>query len=443
MARAPGRAGPGFNYVVIPAKPEDKMHQVYHPERSVRYDDLSFIRKVREILVHEARAPCLDEYRENLRKDLFDFSSEPQDNDRVRRGVREEKDRVEDALQKIGDDQLELLQSMTSLKGVTLADPSKTPDKKGVFMFYANDSDNPVNSRAIDLCWTAGLPPEEVRGTCVLSRTEEVVEEFCRDPIWRRCDFTLDDCASHAAWLQEARQRRVESGQKREDDSRWFANLADCEAPMPGGAIDGAVWKQSDDEIDICFDAGPFAGIRATRRDINVQYTRRTLFVRLRGRVLCNAELAGEVDPQGCYWTFDRDRYALQVTLCKSNATVWEQLIRREVRPGEVACPKNVLITPSEQTVRDDAQKEVQSNFPSCAAVESGGRISKSLLIGRRQGSAEGRRGTCMKFVVCICILFCLVLQLQPLLEKLFSVQCTASTSDQGVAASKPLFGWP
>ncbi|CAE7817976.1 unnamed protein product [Symbiodinium sp. CCMP2592] len=440
MARAPGRAGPGFYYVVIPAKPEDKMHQVYHPERSVRYDDLSFIRKVREILLPEAQAPCLDEYRENLLKDLFDFSSEPQDNDRVRRGVKEEKDRVEDALQKIGDDQLELLQSMTSLKGVTLVDPSKTPDNKGVFMFYASDPDNPVNSRAIDLCWTAGLPPEEVRGTCVLSRTEEVVEEFCRDPTWRRCDFTLDDCASHAAWLQEARQRRVESGQKREDDSRWFANLADCEAPMPGGAIDGAVWKQSDDEIDISFDAGPFAGIRATRRDINVQYTRRTLFVRLRGRVLCNAELAGEVDPQGCCWTFDRDRYALQVTLCKSNATVWEQLIRREVRPGEASCPKTVLITSSEQT--DDGQKEVQSNFPSCAALERSGRISKSLLIGRRQGSAEGRRGTCMKFVVCICILFCLVLQLQPLLEK-FSVQCTASTSDQEVAASKPLFGWP
>ncbi|CAE7878540.1 unnamed protein product [Symbiodinium microadriaticum] len=425
MARAPGRAGPGFYYVVIPSKPEDKMYQVYHPERSVRYEDLSFIRTVREILFHKAQAPCIDEYRKNLRKDLFDLSSEPQDNDReVRCGVREEKDRVEDALRKIGDDQLELLQSMTSLKGVTLVEPSKSPDKKGVFMFYTKSSDNPVNSRAIDLCWTAGLPPEEVRGTCILSRTEEVVEEFCRDATWRRCDFTLDDCASHAAWLQDARQRRVESGQKREDDSRWFANLADCEAPMPGGAIDGAVWKQSDDEIDICFDAGPFAGIRATRRDINVQYTKRTLFVRLRGRVLCNAELAGEVDPQGCCWTFDRDRYALQVTLCKSRAMAWERLIRREV-PG-----------------KGHGHKEVQSNFPACAAVECGGRRSKSLLIGRRQGFAEGRRGTCMKFVVCICILFCVVLQLQPLLEK-FSVQCTASTSDQGVAASKPFCGWP
>ncbi|OLP77780.1 hypothetical protein AK812_SmicGene42115 [Symbiodinium microadriaticum] len=112
------------------------------------------------VVFDPAQAPCIDEYRKNLRKE-------------VRCGVREEKDRVEDALRKIGDDQLELLQSMTSLK--------------------------------------------EVRGTCILSRTEEVVEEFCRDATWRR-----------------------RSGQKREDDSRW----------------PDRVWKQSDDEIDICFDAG-------------------------------------------------------------------------------------------------------------------------------------------------------------------------------------------
>ncbi|CAK9110960.1 NudC domain-containing protein 1 [Durusdinium trenchii] len=185
-------------------------------------------------------------------------------------------------------------------------------------------------SRAMNLCLAAGFPPKELRGTCFLSRTEEFVERDSVDPIWRRCDFTLKDCSNDAEWLKDARRDREESGLKQKEDAEWFSSLEDCQAPMAEGKSDLYAWKQTEEEVDIVFDPGPFAGIRATKKDIAVKFSRRSLFVRLRGRILCpDVELAAEVDPENSFWTFDRDRMELQVTLSKTPAgTMWRSLLK-------------------------------------------------------------------------------------------------------------------
>ncbi|CAK0860330.1 unnamed protein product, partial [Prorocentrum cordatum] len=174
-----------------------------------------------------------------------------------------------------------------------------------------------LNSRANALCAACGLPPKSLRGPCFLSRTEEFMPDGNENPSWRRCDFRLADCRSDAAWVQELREGRERSGARADEDRKWFESLEDGDEQLPSGGNKDYSWSQTDDEVEVTFSPAAFRGIRATKRDVTVRISARSLFVRLRGRVLASGPLHAEVDPLESTWTYSQGSYELQVTLAK------------------------------------------------------------------------------------------------------------------------------
>lgn len=331
----------GFFYVAIPA--DEAMRQVYFPSQVTELNDLSFIRALRAELGKEALAT--DGLRQKLLEELVD-SSRVGPNQRatantLQKDMLQEEDRLRDALQKVDNDQLELLASMRTFKVIALRNPTQDSAKKGVFLYHEDTQEGPVNQQATNLCLAAGFPPQDIRGTCFLSQTEDFFERDCLKPIWRRCDFTLQDCNENAQWFKDARRARDESGLKQKEDAEWFSGLKDGGAPMAEGDSDLYAWKQTSDEVEVVFHPGPFTGIRATKKDIVVKFSRRSLFVRLRGRVLCqDVVLAGEVDPENSFWTFDRSSMELQVTLSKAEAVEWKSLLKETAQVSDATSLK-------------------------------------------------------------------------------------------------------
>ena len=329
----------GFFYVAIPACNE-AMRQVYFPFQVTELNDLCFVRAIRAELGKQAIVT------DGLRQKLFEeLVGSSQNKVAAKKDFLQEQDKVRDALQKADSDQLELLASMRTFKVIVLRDPSQDSAKKGVFLFHEDTEEGPANERAMSLCLAAGFPPKDIRGTCFLSQTEEFLERDCVNPIWRRCDFTLKDCSNDAQWFKDARCLRDASGLKQKENAEWFSSLENSEAPLAEGDSDLYAWTQTQDEVEVVFHPGPFAGIRATKKDIDVKFSRRSLYVRLRGRILCpEIDLAGEVDPENSFWTFDRARMELQVTLSKAKAAEWKSFLKAKVSNAtsfkEEAAPK-------------------------------------------------------------------------------------------------------
>lgn len=284
----PGAAAAGFTYIAIPAAADLPVEEVFFPEAVTMENDLCFVRHIRALLGLDAWDPA-----EVRRGDLFDNKQSD--------------------LALVGDDQLELLLSLVTLKMVPLSEEDRAAGTKGMTLFHgtASDADLPLNERAMALCAACDMPLPEVRGPCAVAATETLAPcEGCRE--WRRCDLRLAELAALAPkdWLAA-----TPSG----NDTAASA--------LPGGRADGYAWQQTDGELEVTFDAEPFRRVRATKRDVTVRIGDRSLLVRLRGRMLLDTRLHAAVLPSESCWTFVPGTCELQVALAKARPACWPALL--------------------------------------------------------------------------------------------------------------------
>jgi hypothetical protein len=177
------------------------------------------------------------------------------------------------------------------------------------------------------------------------------------------------------------RAEREKSGLKAEEDRRWFESLPDGGGALPSGSTEAYSWVQSEEEVEVVFSPGPFRGICATRRDLTVRIGRKSLFVRLRGRLLLDATLSGEVDTGSSYWTFGQDKYELQVTLVKvASCKTWPDLLApsaaAQALPGDPPATLPCSQQPSAVALAPDDGPDVE-----------GGAVVTQLLDGVQNGT--------------------------------------------------------
>eukprot|EP00933_Yihiella_yeosuensis_P080121 TRINITY_DN93537_c0_g1_i1.p1 TRINITY_DN93537_c0_g1~~TRINITY_DN93537_c0_g1_i1.p1 ORF type:complete len:444 (-),score=108.83 TRINITY_DN93537_c0_g1_i1:157-1488(-) len=382
----------GFFYVAIPADADKEMRQVFFPMPVTQNDDLSFIRALRAELGKEApdtsnaaRGDLFSELFGALNKENALPGIEPGDA-KVTEAIESEKAKVKQSLAKVENHQLELLLTMREMEVITLRGASMKNDKKGMTLYHSKSAaDQPVNERAIEILFAAGFPPKEVKGSCFLTCTEEFVDRDNLTPIWRRCDFKLEDCSTGATWVKEIREEREKSGAKERDEIQWMESLPKNDTPAyASGKTEIYAWSQTDEEVDIIFEQSHFKDIRATRQDITVKFKERSLYVRLRGKVLVNnLELFGQVDPWDCCWTFDQASHELQVTLIKAeNGQAWGDLGKAK-KPKAAADISEVVIKPGTAANPTAAQQASEaSTLPLPVTSTLGG--SKAEALRRR-----------------------------------------------------------
>ncbi|CAE8719862.1 unnamed protein product [Polarella glacialis] len=373
-------ADDGFFYVAIPPSTDEEMRQVLFPTPITKNDDLSFVRALRADLGQEA--PHTDTAaRGGFFEELFGKQGDgPQalaggEPEAVAaKEFRKEKDRVKDTLAKVESHQLELLLSMRNLEVITMQKACFETGVKGMALYHGGKSaeNQPRNDRAIEILFAAGFPPKDLRGICFLTRTEEFMERDNLAPIWQRVDFVLGDCCTDAPWVKEVREEREKTGQKERDETEWLSSMQVDVPTLACGTNDKYAWRQTDEEVEIQFVPGPFRGIRATKRDIVVKIQPRSIFVRVRGRVLLkDLKLFAEVDPSSSYWTFDQETFELQVTLCKAEPEeAWGELgaeVVKAERPGTPAEAHSSSEPMPEPTIIADEPKGVPSALPAPA----------------------------------------------------------------------------
>merc|ERR1712224_1120461 len=254
-------------------------------------------------------------------------------------------------LSKLEDNQLDMLLTLTTIGMQTLSQPNFDAKEKGVTVYWDEKTkkDLPENPRAVSLIEACGYTriAIPVRGDVFVTRIEEYMEEGNMKPTWQRCDFTMKDCSSDAPWVTAIHEYRIANGIQEKEDRTWFENLKDDVEVLPHGSTEDYVWRQTEDDVEITFNAKAFLGIKATKRDITVKIGERSILVRLRGRMLLDGELPRAVETEDSCWTYDKNQGELQITLVK-------------VKKGKKGIWKN-LCTPRAKAESDSQSKDAQA----------------------------------------------------------------------------------
>lgn len=366
-----------FAYVRIPAALELPIEQETFPHEVTHHSDFRFIRHLRVSLgcqAVDAGGSCRGQLLEDL------FGSEAAQGADVKEFAME-KESLRKGLELIEDQQLELLLSLSELGFVHLTQPDLALGTTGKTIVHGGlaAANLPLNERAMELCSACGFPPKPLHGPCFVTCTEAYLESGDNNPGWRRCDLLLRDCSTDAPWVQELRYHREKSGFREADEREWLASLPDsASAPPPSGANDTYTWHQADGDVEINFSRSPFSGIRAVKRDVTVRITSKHVFVRLRGRVLLNAELFSEIDPGQSCWTYIQARHELTVLLVKSDpSALWPDLCVQSVGGGGKETQDELVMAPDKEHV-------------CCAEPSTGQRV---MLYGLKDDKLNGECG--------------------------------------------------
>lgn len=297
----------GFKYVLVPASPNDDMQELEYGE------DVEDLTK--------------DSFRDFIEKYFAGCGQS------VDRGVLleqlQQRTGVDLKSEKLQGQDLDKLLSSTSVEIFPVQLPIKESGFQAVSVYCddkgiaKNLEENPRVSGLVQACGYVG---QTFRGDCFIGRVLDDTED-----VWKRCDFTLKDVSTDAAWVNTTKAQR---SKRSAGDLASFANTMGAKNPAhispamladaPKGETEQYKWRQDAEEIEVTFKKDGLQ--KGDKKAVKVSFARQQLKVEVKGEVLIDATLHGKHVPDEATWTLSDG--VLQVTLTKADADNWPTLLK-------------------------------------------------------------------------------------------------------------------
>ncbi|CAE8643396.1 unnamed protein product [Polarella glacialis] len=225
---------------------------------------------------------------------------------------------------------LDRLLSATSVEIFPVLLPTKDCGFEGISV-YCDDKGVAKgleeNPRAGGLVQAAGYHAQTFRGDIFMGRIFDDNED-----IWRRADFTMQDCKSDAAWIQLTKRQR---SHRSNGDVASLAGKVGVTNPamitpaslkenIAKGETDDYAWRQTEEEVEVTFKKEGLE--KGDKKLVKVVFGRQKLKVEIKGEVVIDAVLAGTTTTDECLWTLSDG--VLQVTLSKADESTWNTLLK-------------------------------------------------------------------------------------------------------------------